>query len=57
MVGTAELARQSGYFAAKLLQEKLISEGPIPFSIVHATQFFEFVDTLADAATVGDTVT
>jgi uncharacterized protein YbjT (DUF2867 family) len=57
VVGTAELARQSGYFAAKLLQEKLISEGPIPFSIVHATQFFEFVDTLADAATVGNTIT
>lgn len=56
VVGTAELARQSGYFQAKLLQEKLIGEGPIPFSIVHATQFFEFVDTLADAATVGDTV-
>src|SRR6478609_1566850 len=42
VVGTAELARQSGYFAAKLLQEQLISEGSIPFSIVHATQFFEF---------------
>jgi len=56
VVGTAELARQSGYFEAKRLQEQLISEGPIPFSIVHATQFFEFVDTLADAATVGDTV-
>ncbi len=56
VVGTAELARQSGYFNAKLAQEKLISEGPIPFSIVHATQFFEFVDTLADSATVGNTV-
>jgi uncharacterized protein YbjT (DUF2867 family) len=56
VVGTAELATQSGYFRAKLLQEKLISEGPIPFSIVHATQFFEFLNTLADSATVGDTV-
>jgi uncharacterized protein YbjT (DUF2867 family) len=56
VVGTAELATQSGYFEAKLLQEKLISEGPIPFSIVHATQFFEFLNTLADSATVGDTV-
>jgi uncharacterized protein YbjT (DUF2867 family) len=56
VVGTAELAIQSGYFAAKLLQEKLISEGPIPFSIVHATQFFEFLNTLADSATVGDAV-
>ncbi|MBB3601166.1 uncharacterized protein YbjT (DUF2867 family) [Mycolicibacterium sp. BK556] len=57
VVGTAELAPHSGYFQAKLLQEKLISEGPIPFSIVHATQFFEFMNTLADSATVGDTVT
>ncbi|MCX2929387.1 SDR family oxidoreductase [Mycobacterium sp. CVI_P3] len=56
VVGTAELARQSGYFQAKLAQEKLISEGPLPFSIVHATQFFEFVNTLADSATVGNTV-
>ncbi len=56
VVGTAELATQSGYFQAKLAQEKLISEGPIPFSIVHATQFFEFLNTLADSATVGDTV-
>ncbi|MBB3748921.1 uncharacterized protein YbjT (DUF2867 family) [Mycolicibacterium sp. BK634] len=57
VVGTAELAPHSGYFQAKLLQEQLISEGPIPFSIVHATQFFEFMNTLADSATVGDTVT
>ncbi len=56
VVGTAELAPHSGYFEGKLLQEKLISEGPIPFSIVHATQFFEFVNTLADSATEGDTV-
>ncbi|KDE99772.1 NmrA family transcriptional regulator [Mycolicibacterium aromaticivorans JS19b1 = JCM 16368] len=56
VVGTGDLAAQSGYFQGKLLQEKLISEGPIPFSIVHATQFFEFVNTLADSATVGDTV-
>lgn len=56
VVGTAELAPHSGYFQAKLLQEKLISEGPIPFSIVHATQFFEFLNTLADSATEGDSV-
>jgi len=47
VVGTDRLAPQSGYFQAKLAQEKLISEGPIPYSIVHATQFFEFVKTLA----------
>ncbi|GAY15743.1 SDR family oxidoreductase [Mycobacterium sp. shizuoka-1] len=56
VVGTADLAPHSGYFQAKLVQENLIAEGPIPFSIVHATQFFEFLNTLADSATVGDTV-
>ena len=56
VVGTEQLALQSGYFDAKLLQEKLIGDGPIPYSIVHATQFFEFVQTLADSATVDGTV-
>jgi uncharacterized protein YbjT (DUF2867 family) len=56
VVGTDRLAPQSGYFQAKLLQEQLITEGPIPFTIVHATQFFEFITTLADSATEGDTV-
>jgi uncharacterized protein YbjT (DUF2867 family) len=56
VVGTDRLAPHSGYFQAKLLQEKLISDGPIPYSIVHATQFFEFMKTLADSSTVGDTV-
>jgi len=56
MMGTAQLAPQSGYFQAKLLQENLIAEGPIPYTLVHATQFFEFVRTLADSATVDGTV-
>jgi uncharacterized protein YbjT (DUF2867 family) len=56
VVGTDRLAPHSGYFQAKLAQEQLIGDGPIPFSIVHATQFFEFVKTLADSATVGDEV-
>ncbi|KUH66269.1 NmrA family transcriptional regulator [Mycolicibacterium novocastrense] len=56
VVGTDEMAPQSGYFQAKLDQERLISDGPIPFTIVHATQFFEFLQTLADSATEGDTV-
>jgi len=56
VVGTDRLATQSGYFQGKLLQEKLISEGPIPFTIVRATQFFEFIKTLADSATEGDIV-
>jgi uncharacterized protein YbjT (DUF2867 family) len=45
-----------GYFQAKLAQEKLIKESPIPFSIVHATQFFEFFKSIADTASKGDTV-
>jgi uncharacterized protein YbjT (DUF2867 family) len=43
----------NGYFKAKLAQEKLIAAGPIPYSIVRATQFFEFIDGIADAATTG----
>jgi uncharacterized protein YbjT (DUF2867 family) len=45
-----------GYFRAKLAQEQLIKASPIPYSIVHATQFFEFVKGIADAATVGTKV-
>ena len=46
----------NGYFQAKIAQEKLIESGPIPYSIVRATQFFEFVDGIADAATTGNEV-
>ncbi len=65
VVGTERLsksrpsdAEQStrGYFRAKLAQEQLIQNSSIPYSIVHATQFFEFVKGIADAATVGTTV-
>jgi uncharacterized protein YbjT (DUF2867 family) len=56
VVGTDRMAPQSGYFRAKLAQEKLIGAGPIPYTIVHATQFFEFLKSIADIATVGDTV-
>ena len=45
-----------GYFRAKLAQERLIQESSIAYSIVHATQFFEFVKGIADAATVGTIV-
>jgi uncharacterized protein YbjT (DUF2867 family) len=47
VVGTDRLA-ESGYFRAKIAQEKLIKESSIPYSIVHATQFFEFLKGLAD---------
>jgi uncharacterized protein YbjT (DUF2867 family) len=52
VVGTRRLAQQSGYFKAKLAQEELIAAGPIPYTIVAATQFFEFLTTIADSATV-----
>jgi uncharacterized protein YbjT (DUF2867 family) len=55
VVGTDRL-QDSGYFRAKAVQERLITEGAVPFSIVRATQFFEFVRGIADAATDGDTV-
>jgi uncharacterized protein YbjT (DUF2867 family) len=55
VVGTERLA-ESGYFRAKIAQEKLIKDSSIPYSIVHATQFFEFMKSMADAATDGDTV-
>lgn len=52
VVGTERL-QESGYFRAKLAQEKLIEDSPVPYSIVRATQFFEFVPSIADAATDG----
>src|SRR3954471_785688 len=55
VVGTERLS-ESGYFRAKIVQEQLIRASSIPYSIVHATQFFEFVKSIADAATVDGTV-
>lgn len=55
VVATDRLA-ESGYFRAKIAQEKLIKESSIPYSIVHATQFFEFLKGLADISMVGDKV-
>ena len=46
----------SGYMRAKVAQEKLIKESSIPYKIVRATQFFEFVNRIADSATEGNTV-
>lgn len=56
VVGTDRLAVDSEYFQAKLLQEQRISAGPIPYTIVRATQFFEFLSTIADSSTVDGTV-
>jgi uncharacterized protein YbjT (DUF2867 family) len=55
VVGTQQLA-ESGYFRAKIAQEKLITESSIPYTIVHATQFFEFLKGLADISMVDDKV-
>jgi uncharacterized protein YbjT (DUF2867 family) len=55
VVGTDRLS-ESGYFRAKIAQEKLIKGSSIPYSIVHATQFFEFLKGLADISTSGNQV-
>jgi uncharacterized protein YbjT (DUF2867 family) len=46
----------SGYLRAKLAQEALIRTGPVPYTIVRATQFFEFLGTIAHVSAVGDTL-
>src|SRR5215468_10350855 len=55
VVGTDRLLA-SGYFRAKMAQEKLIKASPIPYTIVRATQFFEFVSGIAQTATEEKTV-
>ena len=55
VVGTDRLS-ESGYFRAKIAQEKLIRGAKIPYSIVRATQFFEFLKGLADISLVGGKV-
>ena len=55
IVGSEHLPN-SGYMRAKVAQEKLIKEGPIPYTIVQATQFFEFGKRIADEATVDNIV-
>jgi uncharacterized protein YbjT (DUF2867 family) len=55
VVGTQRLS-ESGYFRAKIAQEKLIKESSIPYSIVQATQFFEFLKGLADISMIGGKV-
>ena len=55
VVGT-ERMQDSGYFRAKLAQEQLIKASPIPYTLVHATQFFEFIRTIAEISTDGGVV-
>ena len=52
----SERMLESGYFRAKIAQENLIKGSSIPYSIVRATQFFEFVKGIADFSTDGNTV-
>jgi len=55
VVGTERLLA-SGYFRAKMAQEKLIKASSVPYTIVRSTQFFEFVSSIAQSGTVGQTV-
>jgi uncharacterized protein YbjT (DUF2867 family) len=55
VVGTDRLLA-NGYFQAKLLQEELIKTSKIPYTIVRATQFFEFAEGIAQSGTEGDEV-
>lgn len=55
VVGTDRL-QDSGYFRAKLAQERLIKSSPIPYTLIHATQFFEFVRSIAGFSIVNGAV-
>ena len=55
VVGAERLA-ESGYMRAKIAQEELVKAGPVPYTIVRATQFFEFIGRIAESAADGDTV-
>jgi uncharacterized protein YbjT (DUF2867 family) len=46
----------SGYFRAKVAQEKLIEQSGIPYTIVRATQFFEFIGAIAESSFAGDAI-
>jgi uncharacterized protein YbjT (DUF2867 family) len=56
VVGTDRLA-ESGYFRAKIVQEKLIRGSGLPYTIVHSTQFFEFLGGIAASAAQDDAIT
>lgn len=52
----AERLHESGYFRAKLAQESLIQESPVPYTVLRSTQFFEFLRGIANANTVEGSV-
>jgi uncharacterized protein YbjT (DUF2867 family) len=55
VVGTDRL-RDSGYFRAKLAQEEAVKAASVPYTILRATQFFEFIGRIADSSAEGDTI-
>src|SRR2546430_7460356 len=55
VVGTERL-QDSGYFRAKLAQEEAVRAAPVPYTILRATQFFEFLGRIADSSSDGETV-
>lgn len=55
VVGTERL-QESGYFRAKLAQEKLITAAGIPYTIVHSTQFMEFLGGIVQSSLLGNKV-
>jgi uncharacterized protein YbjT (DUF2867 family) len=52
----ADRLPESGYFRAKLAQEETVKAGSVPYTILRATQFFEFIGRIADSSTDGETV-
>jgi uncharacterized protein YbjT (DUF2867 family) len=52
----ADRLTESGYMRAKVAQEEIVKAGPIPYTIVRATQFFEFIGRIADSSSDGDTI-
>jgi uncharacterized protein YbjT (DUF2867 family) len=55
VVGTDRL-QDSGYFRAKLAQEETVKSGTLPYTILRATQFFEFIGRIADSSSDGETI-
>src|SRR5580704_11122423 len=55
VVGTERML-ESGFFRAKLAQENLIKASSVPYTVVRATQFFEFIKGIADTSTDGNKV-
>jgi uncharacterized protein YbjT (DUF2867 family) len=52
----ADRLPESGYMRAKVAQEETVEQGPVPYTILRASQFFEFIGRIADSSSDGDTV-